>query len=443
MRICRCLVFNLVGVLTAAAFSARAETNTLQLTVATLRALAEEVRTNNAAVRAAEERADAAQAHAAAVPTWADPTVRIGVMGADRMMRRDDGDLLYGIEQTLPFWGKPQAARRLAQAEAATAGAIVTLRTRQYQRDAIRAAFQIALADRTVRLDREDLHWLETFLASTQRRYESGTATQAEVLRLQNERSRRANQLATDMAWRDQARADLNRLLNRPLESPWPEFLLPPIASAVTFNGSLVESALQAAPELQVRREAIREAEAAVDVARRARYPDLSAGAEVRQYHGNGDFRQSMVMLGLRLPWGNRQRYAAAIQRDEARLRATQLDANDYEQELRREVRELTVRLDAARREAELYRDQIIPRSEAALASARAAWESGRGQFRDVFEARQMLVAAELAQARATVEQYTQLTDLMFRGGFEDFAAFNPFVPESETSIQPAQTTNP
>jgi len=269
MRICRCLVFNLVGVLTAAAFSARAETNTLQLTVATLRALAEEVRTNNAAVRAAEERADAAQAHAAAVPTWADPTVRIGVMGADRMMRRDDGDLLYGIEQTLPFWGKPQAARRLAQAEAATAGAIVTLRTRQYQRDAIRAAFQIALADRTVRLDREDLHWLETFLASTQRRYESGTATQAEVLRLQNERSRRANQLATDMAWRDQARADLNRLLNRPLESPWPEFLLPPIASAVTFNGSLVESALQAAPELQVRREAIREAEAAVDVARR------------------------------------------------------------------------------------------------------------------------------------------------------------------------------
>jgi outer membrane protein TolC len=292
-------------------------------------------------------------------------------------------------------------------------------------------------------LDREDLHWLETFLASTQRRYESGTATQAEVLRLQNERSRRANQLATDMAWRDQARADLNRLLNRPLESPWPEFLLPPIASAVTFNGSLVESALQAAPELQVRREAIREAEAAVDVARRARYPDLSAGAEVRQYHGNGDFRQSMVMLGLRLPWGNRQRYAAAIQRDEARLRATQLDANDYEQELRREVRELTVRLDAARREAELYRDQIIPRSEAALASARAAWESGRGQFRDVFEARQMLVAAELAQARATVEQYTQLTDLMFRGGFEDFAAFNPFVPESETSIQPAQTTNP
>jgi len=80
---------------------------------------------------------------------------------------------------------------------------------------------------------------------------------------------------------------------------------------------------------------------------------------------------------------------------------------------------------------------------EAALASARAAWESGRGQFRDVFEARQMLVAAELAQARATVEQYTQLTDLMFRGGFEDFAAFNPFVPESETSIQPAQTTNP
>ena len=83
MRICRCFIINLVGVLTAAAFGARAETNALQLTVATLRALAEEARTNNAAVRAAEERADAAQAHVATVPTWADPTVRFGVMGAN------------------------------------------------------------------------------------------------------------------------------------------------------------------------------------------------------------------------------------------------------------------------------------------------------------------------------------------------------------------------
>ena len=143
MRICRCFIINLVGVLTAAAFGARAETNALQLTVAPFVPWRRK-RTNNAAVRAAEERADAAQAHVATVPTWADPTVRFGVMGAERMMRRDDGDLLYGIEQTLPLWGKPQAARRLAQAEAATAGAVVTLRARQHQRDRSAALFNRA-----------------------------------------------------------------------------------------------------------------------------------------------------------------------------------------------------------------------------------------------------------------------------------------------------------
>ena len=50
--------------------------------------------------------------NAAAVRTWENPTAKFGVMGADREKRADDGDLVYGVKQKLPLFGKPQAARK-------------------------------------------------------------------------------------------------------------------------------------------------------------------------------------------------------------------------------------------------------------------------------------------------------------------------------------------
>ena len=434
MRVCRVLVFILTISAGATAVALAAETNTIQVTPAFINALAEEARTNNPALRAAAARVEAASLNTGTVFTWDDPMARFGVMGAERSMRRDDGDLLYGVEQKLPLWGKPQAARRMAQAGAKIGEATATLRNQELKRDLAKAVFKTALADRTIALDRDDLHWLDTLLETTKRRYETGDATQAEVLRLQNEHSRRANQLETDTQLLGQARMNLNRMLSRPLESPWPELQLPSVAGPVRYNEQLVKFAIQYEPELKLRAEEIHEAEAAVDVSRRARLPDLAAGAEMRQYSGDGDFRQSMVTLSVNLPWGNRKRYRVAIERDEARLRATRLDAADYELGLRNEVHSLTVRIDAARREALLYRDQIMPRSDAALASTRAAWETGRGMFRDVLEARRMIVEAQLMQSRAVTEQYEMLSELVLCCGLGDLEALQMIgaTPDSE-----------
>lgn len=46
--------------------------------------------------------------------------LRLGGMGARREMQAEDGDFIYGVEQKLPLFGKPQLARKVAQAELAT-----------------------------------------------------------------------------------------------------------------------------------------------------------------------------------------------------------------------------------------------------------------------------------------------------------------------------------
>ena len=100
-----------------------------------------------------------------------------------------------------------------------------------------------------------------------------------------------------------------------------------------------------------------------------------------------------------------------------------ELELADAELALRNEIHELIVRIDAARREALVFQDEIAPRSRAALASAQAAWESGRGMMIDLLDARRMLLEAQVMQARAVAEQYEWLSDLVLCCGIGDLEA--------------------
>ena len=144
-------------------------------------ALIEEARTNHPALRAADLRADAALWNAASIREWDDPMAKLGVMGAERMRRADDGDLLYGVEQKLPLFGKPRAARAYAQSEAQTLRHEAAYRVQQLRRDLHRQLLKVALAERALDLSRTDVTWLETLVTSSEEKYRNGQATQQRV----------------------------------------------------------------------------------------------------------------------------------------------------------------------------------------------------------------------------------------------------------------------
>jgi outer membrane protein TolC len=276
---------------------------------------------------------------------------------------------------------------------------------------------------------------LQTTAEAANAKYEAGQATLVETMQVRNEHAKRTTQLQTDQENLAHARVSLNRLLNRGLQSPWPQLELPTVAGPVYFNQQLLTFASKYEPKLRMMREQVNQAQATVDSTRRSRMPDVSAGAISRNYSGNGDWRQAEIMLSFTLPVFNTQKYRSDIRRDEARLRATEFDATDYELSLREEIHALTVKIDAARREALTYRDDIIPRSESALGSARASWESGRGSFRDVLDARRMLLEGRLMYARALSEQYQMLSELVLCCGLGDLEALQMIgaVPDVET----------
>jgi outer membrane protein TolC len=166
-------------------------------------------------------------------------------------------------------------------------------------------------------------------------------------------------------------------------------------------------------PKLKLLREQIKQTEATVDLTRRQRMPEVSVGLEGRNYTGDASFRQGMLVFSMNLPWANGGKYRNEIRRDEAKLKAAEYDLGDYELSVRQDVHHLTVKIDAARREALLYRNEIIPRSESALESARSGWESNRAGFRDVLDARRMWLEGRVMHARAVAQQYELLSELV------------------------------
>jgi outer membrane protein TolC len=414
-------------------------TNRVQLTATYINRLVEEMRTANPTLQAARERTNAAGVNVATVRTWEDPKAILGGMLARQQLSMDDGDIMYGLEEKLPLFGKEKLARRVARAEFSTEVANAEYQFQVLRRELAKAAFQTALADEVVAVDQQDLTWLETTIRTMEGKNRSGEATLVEVLQLQNERAKRAAQTQTDADLLTHERVSLNRLLNRQLLSPWPVLELPAVAGAVHYNDALVDLALKHEPKVQMMQQQIKQAEATLDLTRRQRYPDISAGLEVRNYTGDGSFRQGVLAVSMSLPWANASKYRSEVQRDAAKLKAAELDLTDYELSVREEVHQLTVKIDAARREVLLYRDEIIPRSQSALESSRSGWAANRNSFRDVLDARRMLLDGRLMYSRALAEQYQMLSELVLCCGLGDLEALQMIgaTPEAQPEGRP------
>jgi outer membrane protein TolC len=414
-------------------------TNSVRVTVEFIDQLVEQARTNAPALRGARQRAAAAKSNVQAVRTWEDPMFRFGGMFAEPSMRKEDGDIIYGVEEKLPLFGKPKRARRVAEAEAATETANAELRFQEVRRDIASAVLNLALADYAVQISALDFAWLDAMVRAAEEQYRAGAGSQVNVLRLQTERAKRADQLRTDTNTVDRSRVALNRLLGHDLLSAWPTLELPPAASQIFYNRRLVDIALRHEPKLKVLHAEIRKAEATAQATQRQRLPDISVGAENRQYSGSGDWRQSMLFVGLNLPWLNHKKYRSDYQRDLEKVSAAQLDAAYYELSVQDEIFKLITEIDAARRQALLYRDDIIPRQELAVSTARAAWEANRGMLIDVLESRRLLQEARMMFGRAVAEQYQAMSRLVLCCGLGELGALEMIgaLPDSENSSQP------
>lgn len=365
-----------------------------------------------AAVR--HEAAGAAQ-QAQAAGALPDPSLRIEWAGVNRSAVPFDpagaDATKYTVLQPVPGWGKRAAQRQVAQAGAALAEAqqrVVGAELRARLRLEFARYYQ---SHRALALNEE----LSAFTASAARlaqtRYETGAASQQELVRAQLEQTAQQSERLQQEGDLAQMQARLNALLNRPaqavLQAPQ---ALPAVPAAIRLDEAALGQRLRASsPQLAGQSAQTELARGNAELAQRNLNPDFILG--IAPVQRGSRFNSWDAMLEFTLPLQRASHHAHQHEADEM-LAASRARQQAVETRLLGELREHLAALEAARARQQLTRERVLPLAELAFNGALAGNRSGAVDFTTLLDARRQLQKARLDELDAEVAQQLHLAEI-------------------------------
>lgn len=357
-------------------------------------------------------KVQAAGHEARGVRLWNDPMVDLGFMGASRMMRMEDGDLMIGIEQALPKPGMLAAERakmeamRRAEVEnsgnaALSAGA-----------EAARAAIELALADESIALQQAQIEWMTAMTGNARLMAADPMASGTEALRMETELSKEKQMLEAARRSRGGYAQRLNLILGRPLDSPWPVLKLPADPPPVPVAAAEIARIPHANPKLRAMKEMVTAAAADARIADRERLPEISVGVGSQLYSETGDIKSTTVGIKLSLPWFNDSSYQAKIDAAKAREAAASRDVEAMRRETAAMVLAAATEAANAAAQARAFGGEIKDKAVKALQTTEAAWISSKAPLTDLLDSARTLAAIRLEQRRMIAMQLAALEEL-------------------------------
>ena len=411
-------------------------------------------------LRAARLRVEAARARVRPAGAWSDPTLGVGIMNlplkggsADQTMNEGHGtgagapekqgrsrydDMTMHavvVGQMVPYPGRLGLQRALASAEAIVEESAAESIRRDIERDVRRAYYDAAYSDRALAVLAQSQKLTIGLTQSAESRYAIGASPQQEVLRLQVESARIAEEAASLSEQRRSALARLNSLLGqvsgRLLADPRiPE---PLRAAAVARNPSeirfvsaqlgarvadsplpslqaLQDRAIQANPELRAADARLAAQALRVRLAEQAHLPDFDVEFQYGQRPSRPDMVSLMVSVPVPVRRASKQQQELAAVRTE--LSALQSERAAHILDLNAQVAEVHGELEALRAQLALYVRSILPQGRAAFESAVRGYATGQTAFATLLENRAALFEYELAYERGLASFASKLAEL-------------------------------
>ncbi|MBI4966494.1 MAG: TolC family protein [Rhodospirillales bacterium] len=375
-------------------------------------------RSMNPEIQVMALEADAATAKAAGAGSLADPKIQFAVED----WRRDfpsyapAGSTAYTtkklrLTQELPFWGKRDLKREIAEAGAKKAAIL----KRAVEND-LMAKLKVAYAEyhqahQAIDLAKNLRGRMEILSRLAGLRYAQGLGRQQDVTRAEVEKAMIDAEIARMEAERQKARVRVNRLLSRELSAPLVETLsarpIPP--KAALDLPVLVDRAQTGNPEQLAQDAIIEGADRTVSLAEKGWYPDFEVGVGTVRKEGRWDSYEAMVSLNIPLQWGLRN---AEIGEAKAMAAAARQKRKARENELGGEVQEAYFALESARRIETLLRENSLPQAEIGFQAAAKSYELGRTEFLDVLMAEQQLWKTQIELLRVHLDQQMRLAEI-------------------------------
>ncbi len=378
-----------------------------------LDALIETALVNNPEIATARKKWDAAIQRIPQARAWDDPTVGVD---AWRKSASAESPSQTGLmaSQTIPWFGKSDLRGGVETGAAKQVEMNWRMKTLEVVAMVKQAYYDLWQAQRELDVNERNQELMRQFVEVARARYETGKASQSDLIRAQNELAKLSEDRVDRTRAHLQALAELNQLLRRAPETPveiGPEVTAPVLEPGVTLEQ--LQVAAENRPELLGMREgAVRSAEAALALAKKSYYPDVQVRAEGWQYEGKSGVQEYDVGVSINFPWLNPGRRKAAVGEARANLDASRNELDAMRTRTAAEVKKLYDGIHTMHHHYDLYVQKLIPQQQLAVEAARAAYETGTGGFLDVLDARRMLFDLEMQNLHHAAEFQRLLASL-------------------------------
>ena len=384
----------------------------------TVDSLLDYARQNNPDYATMRHEADAAAERVTPAGALPDPKLKIELMDITRMGEQNAtlspsrvGSTQYTISQELPWFGKRDLKREIAELDADGAQGRYRGAWSEIAARLKTAHAQFYVLHRNEQLTREILDLMVRLEQVAQARYAGGLAMQQDVIRAQVEQTAMRNDLIMLENEGNMLRARINMLLARPANAPLatPESLRPLPVPAKLDYATLEDRVRGRNPRLFADDAAIRSAEKKRELAYKERYPDFMLGVTPVQTRNSVREWQLMVEFNIPLQQSSRR----AMEREsESMLSAARARRDATANEVLSQLAENLSGIDAARRTEQLATTSLLPQAELTFNSALAAYENGKADFATLLEAQQQIRKARLNQIRAQGEAHVRLAEI-------------------------------
>ena len=392
-------------------------------TVVSLQELVREAEQNNPEISTAQRGYEAATHVARQVSALPDTqlTVQQFAVGSPRPFagytNSEFAYIGFGASQEIPFPGKRGLRGEVANREAGA---------RQIQIESVRRGiiaklkatyFRLSYLQQTLSVLERDDKLLQDVQQIVESRYRVGQGNQQEVLKAQLQHTKILQEITMHHREVGQLEALLKQLLNRKQDTPdiQTEGLAP---REIRYSASeLLNLARQQNPDIQSQQQMVRKAESQVELARKEFRPDFN----LQYMYENTDrkFRDYYVAtLGINLP--NRGRRKAELAEAQASREQANSQLEAESQKRLAEVQDQYVFATTSAEQLKIYKEGLIPQSEATFRSALAAYQANRQDFETLFSSfldvlnLQIEYQRELADHESSLAQLEALTGVTF-----------------------------
>lgn len=321
-------------------------------------------------------------------------------------------EIWLGAKQIFPYPGKLELKGRLATIAADRAHQQHRAVAEEVVRRVRQAYYDLYLIHKEMEITRLHLGLAREFSRIAETRYATGTESQGDVLKALVEVSDLSNQVLVLSRRQQTAAARLNTLLDRepqgPLGQP-AEFTLTPLAQSLE---ELQRMALENRSELRAAQLTIAQSTAAIELARKDYYPDFMA--DFAYWNVRDETNRWMLMLEARVPvaFWSRGKHDARVRQAQAERKAWEAAREELENQILYAVEEAYVEVGVAARNADLYRQVILPQARQAVEVMRAGYQTDRESFLSLVDSERALLRFELDYHRARVDYEKSFADL-------------------------------